>query len=363
MLLEEDATYERLAVTLDSSVAGAQLCLRNPIWIGYRRRKVERLTAPVRVVEKRRAPLKEGQKVRRYRPPRPLAEPEDVATNLVSEPLVSRELFEQAQRIMDLRMTRYKRNKRSANTLIPGPMIRCACGDGHYYKRDKKRGYDRIYCASRHPATKRRRTKAARSQPAPKACTASSFRSDHFYRAIEEMFARGLTAELLLEILRRGQCANKKAPAKARAIDAELAALDKALAKGLRQYALDKIPEEMWNDLREELEGKRQALLADRPAAVVVMYDAAVLAKKIAATFAEYGSLARADKCELLRNTVKEIHVGRDAEILSVRVSGGFLKGLEGWTNSERRLQTSSQFSPQDLTIQFPVPIKVRAAA
>jgi DNA invertase Pin-like site-specific DNA recombinase len=360
LLVEEDASYERIAVTLDSSERGAQLCLENPIWTGYRRRKIERLTAPVRMVEKRRTSLKEGEKVRRYRPARPLAEPEDVATNLVSEPLISRELYAQAQRIMASRRSRYKKNKRSANTLVPGPMIRCACGDGHYHKGDK-RGYDRLYCASRHPA-KKRRTKASRHQDRPSACTAASFRRDDFYRAIDEMFAQALTAKFLFEILGEAQQAGKQAPAKARAIDADLAALDTALAKGLRQYMLGKVSEAIWLEIREELEAKRQVLLADRPGNLV-MYDAAVFAKKIAAVFAEYGQLLPAQKRELLHRAVKEIHVSRHAEILSIRLSGGFLSGLEGWAKSGKRSQTSSQFSPQDLTIQFPVPIKVRAAA
>ena len=334
LLIEEDASYERIAAHLDTCERTAQNTLQNPIWIGVRRRTEERRTGPVREVQRRRTPLKAGEKVRRYRVVRRLAEPEDHDTNLKSTPLITREWYERAQRIIAARRQRYAK-KRPSKELIPGPMVRCVCGDGHYHKGDK-RGYTRLYCASRHPARKHR-GKANRSRPRPEPCPSHSFRQDAFYRAVEQMFAQALTAELLLKILGDLQRASKKAPSKMRSIDAELKTLDAALAKGLRQYMLGKVDEEIWDEIRDEIEMKRRTLLRDRPENVTVMYHAAVLAKKIAAVFAEYGNLLMTQKRELLHRAVKEITVNWNAEILSIKLSGGFLGSLEGWAKSGKR--------------------------
>jgi DNA invertase Pin-like site-specific DNA recombinase len=341
MLVEDNAPYQRIAVHLDVSERGVQVCLQNTIWIGYRRRKVEHQTAPVRVVENLRTPLKPGEKIRRYRPARPLAESEDIATNLVSEPLISRELFDRAQRIIATRRLRYTENKRSANTLIPGPMIRCeCCGDGHYMKAKRKgtHDYSRYYCASRHQSN-RSRTKTRRRQERPAACTSKSFRCDEFERAVEYMFSEGVTGKQIVEALDAFAKANKRAPAKAKSIDAELAVLDAAHTRGYRQYALGKATEAQWDTLSAEIEAKRRVLLADRPEPVMVMYDANSLAQAIVAAFAEFEFLERAEKRDLLRRAVREFVVNRNAEVLSIKLSGGFLGGLEMRAKSGTRIR------------------------
>jgi DNA invertase Pin-like site-specific DNA recombinase len=361
MLIEDDAPYQAIAVTLDVCERTAHNTLQNPIWLGYRRRDKESQTAPVRVVANRRTPLKPGEKIRRYRPTRPLAEPEWVETNLLSEPLIAREIFDRAKRIIAGRRAHHKRDKRSANTLIPGDMVRCACGD-HYYHKSDKRGYDRMYCASRHPARKRR-SKASRGAPRPAACPAASFRRDHLESALEQMFAYALTGQLILETLDQLGKASRRAPARARSIDQELKTLDAAHARGYRQYTFGKVTEAQWDALRSEIEAKRQALLAARPEPVAVLYDGKALAREVAAIFAEYANLLLAQKRELLRRAVKEIHMSSDAEILGVTVSGGFLGSLEGWANSGKCSQAYSQVSPPDLQFTFARPIAVKAAA
>jgi hypothetical protein len=314
LLIQADASYAHLASLLDMTEAGVKVTLSNPIWMGVRRVTTEKRTAPVRQVEQPRNA--KGKRVR-YRPRRPLATPIEIRLDL--EPLIDRETFEAAQRIMAARRTRYHERAIPPSVLVPGPVIRCNCGAGHYHKSDK-RGYSRFYCARR--------------------CGAPSFRTIDFERALERIFADALTTELLITVLEAIEKPDSRMPAQIRAIDEEIGNLDVAFKRAYREYSYGKVSEEHWNELRAEIEARRRKLLAERPSSLLPLFDTKALARDIAAVFAEYAFLSREQKRVLHKRAFREIFKNYQGEITMFRLSGGFLGGLDSWAKCKIHSRT-----------------------
>jgi hypothetical protein len=349
LFLEGDS-YQTIAEKIGGGYSdnGVRNSLMNPLWIGIRRYEwacdgEERAT----VSRETGAPGKPRKRARR------VAEPLEVPVDLA--PIVSREVFDRVQRIIEERKTRWRKSKTPPRMLLSG-LLRCGCGRAMYSRSSVRgRGKDTYICASRVPK-------------------GDGCGRGFEYRADLEAAIGDIIAECLLnrEFI-KSVFGKVREVRKAKSPGASLEAAIRKLKLG-RERLIDVATDPDVNMSKAAFKERLQKI--DREIAEVERLapaeangqrdDAAYLARWIAELFSEYDLLQFAERRLLLQRAFKWVTVDR-RKILSITFDGGFLSEIankNAGANSRRRVTTPSRVSTvEDFTLHFPKPFVIAALA
>jgi site-specific DNA recombinase len=299
-LILQNWNYRAIAEEIgDFSWYGIYKTLRNPIWMGIRRHDQEKCKSEKRVSKKTGKPYKAAQ---------PRADVSEVL--LPIEPLVSREVWEAAQKIMADRQSRWKRKLSGARFVAAG-LVRCSCGEPFYMKCDRrKHQHDYYYCRSLH--------KGARY-----GCGQPKIRREALDEAVDRLVTEFLlNAKLIRQVLNRNEVADERG--------AERASTDKAIAKlnakraNLIEMRMEgSISAAEFKPLAAAIDAELKQLKSLAPPPQMTG-DAKEVAGQLAGTFARFDTLRVAEKRVVLRRAIKSIIVAGTA-IPMLTLNGGFI--------------------------------------
>lgn len=303
---------------------GIRYTLRNPIWKG----------------------------IRVYRPN--AYRPKEFEAQLELEPIVSDEVWQQVQDLMDERSNgiRAKRIGKPSRFLASG-LLRCACGRPWYVRATSRpgRGGDMYYCSSKHP-----------SGPG---CGTKSIWREHVDDAVERALQKYLgDCEVIAGILGAFRQASERQDNSAelkQELD-RLAAQQKRLVDGWQEGLITKSDfAERSRNVERQIREVRAMLPAAAP-----QFDLKLLALALVHTFrTRFPALPFAEKRALLRRAVGEIRLD-GAALLKMTLTGAFVGEMTGAkvgsgtpaASPFSALNNSHQFS--DLEIIFPEPFPLR---
>jgi hypothetical protein len=354
-LLFEGDSYHTIAEKLGHGWTGKgiQEAMRNPIHIGIRRylyeyTGTEYLPEPSVVnpkPKKRRRPVK--REVPLDVPTR--AELEAGTAKPIVEPIISLEVWDRAQEIMDARMASWRKSKLKndgRDRHLAASVGKCNCGQPLYgrYGSMKRAHLDRYACKTQWP-----------SGPG---CGMKSILRIDLDAAIMETVTRLADAKFLLSVFEAAVAFEQATPDPARAArEQALAKLETGRKEMLGMVRDGEMTRAEFKAEMATLEANVRALEAMAPAPAPTI-NAKQIVQAVARVFVQFDLLTNSQQRTLLRSAVKSIIVDSHARaITTVTVSGGY---LGSGSNLARGLTSTPQIrSIPDVTIHFPEPVVI----
>jgi site-specific DNA recombinase len=287
--LAGNQNYVQLAEMVGVTPRGMHLILRNPIWTGFRVIDKKRDTSPAG-----RYPSVNGRQSDRRKIPR--APDEVIRVRVIEEPLISDEVFQSVQRMMDLKQKKHWRTR-------PG-----------YEHRFTYNGYLTCPCGEPiHTANARRDYYTCRGRTIARVCDKKYMARQKLEPILDTLFSERLVSPDFLERciheLKRRSESNESA-LRMRHLTSEIERLGKKHARVIEAFLDGVIPREERDErlatIDRETKVAKELLAKEEPP--VSLDDVSALTKALA-PLAEWRYWSREQKRTLLATLVPDIRV------------------------------------------------------
>jgi site-specific DNA recombinase len=298
--LAGNQNYVRLAEMVGVTPRGMHLILRNPIWTGFRVIDKKRDTSPAG-----RYPSVNGRQSDRRKIAR--APDEVIRVRVIAEPLISEEVFQSVQRIMDLKQKKHWRSRSGyEHRFTYNGYLTCLCGEPIHTANARR---DYYVCRGRTIAHVCDTKYMARKKLEPILDTLLS----------ESLVSPGFLESCIRELKRRSE--SNESAVRVRHLTSEIERLGKKHARVIEAFFDDVVTREVRDERLATIERETKAakeLLAKE--VLPVSLDSVSALTKALAPLAEWRFWGREEKRTLLAALVPDIRVA-DYKIESLGLS------------------------------------------